>query len=191
MTRKADSQPTPGPNTLSILMSILGSRPSSRPEHSVARTPLTPLKSLLHTNSGASAIEFALSAPLLLGLLVPVADLGIAFSQKHQVQQAVQAGAQYAATHPWHSGSVAAITTAVQAASQLSGIAVTPAPYQACGCPSDTTVTMATCGSTCPNSEVAGYYVVVSAQLAYRPRLPYSALGESTTLNAQSTVRIR
>jgi Flp pilus assembly protein TadG len=146
---------------------------------------------LAQARRGVAAVEFALSASLLLGLLVPVADLGIAFSQRHQVQQAVQAGAQYAAAHPWHKDSPTAITNAVLAASRLSGIAATPAPYQACGCPSGDAVTMASCGSTCSNSEIAGYYVVVNAQLSYRPKLPYSTLGESVTLAAQSTVRIR
>ncbi len=39
-----------------------------------------------------------------------------------------------------------------------------------------------TCGSLCENYETAGYYVVVSAQLAYTPVLPYSLLGSSKTL---------
>jgi Flp pilus assembly protein TadG len=45
-------------------------------------------------------VEFALAAPLLVGLLVPMADFGIAFSDQIQVQQAAAAGAQYAAFHP-------------------------------------------------------------------------------------------
>src|SRR5579862_9367009 len=40
---------------------------------------------------GTAAVEFALAAPLLLGPLVPAADLGIAFSQNIEVQQAAQA----------------------------------------------------------------------------------------------------
>jgi hypothetical protein len=60
-----------------------------------------------------------------------------------------------------------------------------------CGCPNGSAVTMASCSSTCSNGEIAGYYVVVNAQLPYTPKLPYSALGDSVTLTAQSTVRIR
>ena len=41
------------------------------------------------------------------------------------------------------------------------------------------------------NYEFAGYYVVVSAQLAYTPTLLYSLLGSSTILSAQSTIRVR
>ena len=124
---------------------------------------------------------------------MPVADLGIAFSKQQQLRQAVQAGAQYAAIHPWNQNSPAAIAGAVTAATPLSGVTVSPAPYQQCGCPSGSGsgITTASCGSPCANGETAGYYVVISAQLTYTPVLPYSLLGSSTILSAQSTIRIR
>jgi Flp pilus assembly protein TadG len=148
------------------------------------------LRSLANSVDGGAAVEFGLAVPLLVGLLVPVADLGIAYSQKILVDQAAQAGAQYAALHPWHSNSAAEIANAVTSATTLP-IAATPAPRQICGCPSGTAVTEATCGSTCSTSETAGYYVVVNAQLPYTPVLPYSVLGDSVTLASQTTVRIR
>lgn len=149
------------------------------------------LATLPRAEDGVSAVEFGLAAPVLLGLLIPLADLGIAYSDQIQVQQAAQAGAQYASLHPWNSGSVTAISNAVTAATTLSGINATPAPRQSCGCPSGSTITTATCGSTCSNGETAGYYVVVTAQAPYTTVLPYSALGSSMTLSAQSTVRIQ
>ena len=66
-----------------------------------------------------------------------------------------------------------------------------PAPTQICGCPTDYAITTVTCGTTCSNAQPAGYFVVVSAQSPYAPVLPYSVLGGSVTLGAQSTVRIR
>jgi Flp pilus assembly protein TadG len=158
------------------------------------------LRRLLRCNRGAAAVEFGLSAPLLLGVLVPVADLGLAFSTQQQLQDAVQAGALYATTHPWNQNAASAIASAVTAATPLSGISTSPSPYQMCGCPSGTSVnggtsgsgiTTASCGSTCSNGETAGYYVVISAQRTYTPILPYSLLGSSRTLTAQSTIRIR
>jgi Flp pilus assembly protein TadG len=153
--------------------------------------PRSIFKSLLRAKGGTSAVEFALAAPILMGLLVPVADLGTAFAQRQQVQQAVQAGAQYASFHPWHSNSPTEIADAVRAASPLSGISVTPAPFQVCGCPTGSAVTSATCGSTCSNGQIAGYYVVVTAQASYTPVLPYSALPDQVSLTGQSTIRIR
>jgi hypothetical protein len=40
------------------------------------------LAALRRAKGGTAAVEFALAAPVLLGLLVPVADLGIAYSEK-------------------------------------------------------------------------------------------------------------
>jgi Flp pilus assembly protein TadG len=140
---------------------------------------------------GTSAVEFALAVPILVGLLVPVADLGLAFAQQTQVQQAAAAGAQYAANNPWNSNSPTAIANAVTAASTLPAVTAAPAPSQTCGCPSNSTVTIATCNTTCSNGQPAGYYVVVNAQSPYTPQLPYSLLGSSVTLTAQSTVRVR
>src|SRR5713226_6591707 len=108
---------------------------------------------LIRSERGNAAIEFALATPILLGLLVPVADLGMAFSQQLQVQQAAQAGAQYAVLHGYNSS---AISNAVTAGTTLSGVTAYPAPTQGCGCPSGSAITTATCASTCTNGETAG-----------------------------------
>jgi len=147
------------------------------------------LRGLRGAAAGASAIEFALATPLLLGLLMPVADLGLAFSQQIQVQQAAQAGAQFASLHPWNSTSVTSITSAVTSATRLSALTASPAPYQTCGCPDGSKITAAACNSLCADGESAGYYVIVNAQVAYSPILPYSLLTNPTTLAAQATVR--
>ncbi len=149
------------------------------------------LAAIAGSQRGTAAVEFALATPILFGLLVPVADFGMAFSEQIQVNQAAQAGAQYAAFHPWNSHSVTDISNAVTSATKLGGISASPAPSQLCGCPNGSTITTATCSSVCPNGEAAGYYVIVNAQLPYRSTLPYSLLGKSVTLTAQTTVRIQ
>jgi Flp pilus assembly protein TadG len=143
---------------------------------------------LARAEHGNAAIEFALATPILVGLLVPVADLGMAFSQQLQVQQAAQAGAQYALLHGYDN---TAISNAVTAGTTLPGVSAAPAPSQSCGCPTGTTITAATCASACANGETAGTYVFVNAQAAYTSALPYSVLGSGMTLTAQSTVRIQ
>ncbi len=143
---------------------------------------------LARAERGNAAIEFALASPILLGLLTPVADLGIAFTQQIQVQQAAQAGAQYALLHGFSSS---AISNAVTAATNLPGVSAAPAPTQSCGCPTGTTIAAATCASTCTNGETAGTYVFVNAQSSYNPVLPYSVLPSGTTLTAQATVRVQ
>src|SRR5947208_2335247 len=76
---------------------------------------------VLRDAAGVSAAEFAIAAPILLGLLVPLGDLGMAFSTQIRVQQSAQAGAQYAAVHPWNSNSSNEIANAVTSASGLAG----------------------------------------------------------------------
>ena len=150
-----------------------------------------PLSAMRRAVAGSAAVEFVVAAPILLALLVPVVDLGMAYSQRLRLEQAVQAGAQYAIFHPWSSNSPTAIAAAVRAASALSGVSISPAPYQACGCPNGSAINLTACNITCPGGETAGYYAVVSARLTYAPMLPYSLLGDTVTLSAQSTVRIR
>lgn len=147
--------------------------------------------SLLRAERGNAALEFALATPMLVAMLVPVADLGMAFSEQIQVQQAAQAGAQYATFHPWNTSSPTAISNAVLAAGNLSTLTASPAPKQTCGCPSGSAITTTTCGSICSDSQSAGYYVTVNAQAPYTSAMPYSVLGSSVIITAQSTVRVR
>jgi Flp pilus assembly protein TadG len=158
------------------------------------------LRRLLRCDRGVAAVEFGLAAPILLAVLIPVADLGMAFSKEQQLRQAVQAGAQYAAAQSsWDPG---AISNVVAGATALSGISVSPAPRWICGCPGVGTagpnssaiissgIVWVACGSTCPQGQTAGRYAIVSAQVPYKPILPYSLLGSSTTLTAQAIARI-
>lgn len=155
------------------------------------RRRFTQLGLLAGAEGGDAVLEFALASPLLVALLVPMADLGIAYSEQIQVEQAAQAGAQYAIFHPWNSSSATAISNAVLAASNLSTISASPAPAQACGCPSGSGVAAASCGGICSDGQSAGYYVTVNAQAPYTSPMPYSMLSSPVILTAQSTVRIR
>src|SRR5438045_9769319 len=71
---------------------------------------------------GMSAVEFGLAAPVFLAVLTPVIDLGLAFSQQIKLNQAVEAGAQYATANPyagssWSSAVSSAMTNAQPALS--------------------------------------------------------------------------
>ena len=118
----------------------VGARRESYRYGDTARVRRSPAR-LLGCERGVAAVEFGLAAPILLGALVPVADLGIAFAKQQQLRQAVQAGAQYAASHPWDQNSPADIAGAVTAATPLSGTTVSPAPYQLCGYPDGSAIT--------------------------------------------------
>ena len=148
----------------------------------------TTLRAILPDIRGNAAVEFALVAPMLAAALVAMIDLGIGFYEKMEVENAAQAGAEYAIARGWNATSVA---NAVTASGTLAAISATPAPTQSCGCASGTTVAAASCGSTCPSGAAAGTYVTVNAQAQYKTILSYPGLKSPMTLSAQSIVRLQ
>ena len=137
---------------------------------------------------GTAAIEFAVIASILVLLMICVVDVGVGFYRKMQVQNAAQAGAQYAMRHGFAASS---ITSAVTAATTFPDISASPAPRQYCGCPSDTGIEeTADCTSTCIDGLKAASYVAVAAQGTYNPILTYPLMPRSFTLTALSTVRL-
>lgn len=146
-----------------------------------------PWRRFLGDRRGNAAIEFALLATPLTVLLVGTADYGLGIYRQMEVQNAAQAGAEYALKHGF---STVNISTAVTLATPLA-VSATPTPAETCGCPSGTTISAATCASTCANGQTAGYYVTVDAQATYTTILPYPGIPNSYTLTASSTVRIQ
>lgn len=149
------------------------------------------LAALRRSADGLAAIEFGLLAPILTLVLLASIDLGLAYSSQIKVQQAAQAGAQYALLHGFDSTKV---SSAVTAATALS-VNATPAPTQTCGCLSGASVTLSgtpPCTTTCANGLTPGIYVQVNANASYTPLLPYaSVLSNPTTLTAEALVRIQ
>jgi Flp pilus assembly protein TadG len=138
--------------------------------------------------AGLAAIEFAIIAPVLVLALICTADLGLGIYHKMQVENAAQAGAEYAVVHGF---TASAITAAVTQATSFSGISASPAPIQFCGCASTAGVTSANCSSTCTGGVAAGTYVTVSAQGTYTTILHYPTMPTSFTFASQSTVRLQ
>lgn len=138
---------------------------------------------------GAAAVEFAFIAPLLVAMLIFVTDLGIGFYRKMQVENAAQAGAQYAAVNGFSTSSV---SNAVLAATSFSGISASPAPTQFCGCPTSTGVTAAaSCSSACSGGSAPGTHVTASAQADYSTIFSYPGIPSSYNFTAQATVRVQ
>jgi Flp pilus assembly protein TadG len=141
---------------------------------------------------GVVAIEFAVIALLLVVMTIGAVDFGMGFYRRMQVDNAAQAGAQYAIMHGFDGSK---ISTGVTGATTFTGIAASPAPRQFCGCPSATGVTEQAasppCTSSCSDGSTSGTYVNASAQGTYDTILRYPALiPNSFTFTAQSTVRI-
>lgn len=152
------------------------------------------------SESGTAAIEFGLFIPVLLILLMGTAELGLIMYEGMQVNNAVEAGALYAATNGFNS---AAITTAVTNASVLptglNTLAATPAPTQFCGCPAATGISNSgapaagscTAYAACADGTTPGLYVQVNASLAHTVLITApTSWGIPATLTAQATIRI-
>jgi Flp pilus assembly protein TadG len=152
------------------------------------RAALRQLVSGENSTRGASAIEFAIIAPVLIVAAVCTIDVGMGFYRNLQVQSAAHIGGQYAALHGYDATN---ISTAITNATSYSGISASPAPAQFCGCATTTGITVAGCGTQCPGGVVAGSYVTASAQSTYTTILPYPIMPNSFALSAQSTVRIQ
>lgn len=138
--------------------------------------------------NGNAGVEFGIIAPGLIFMMIGTADLGIGIYRKMQVQNAAQAGANYAAARGF---STDAVTAAVVKATTFSGVEALPAPNKFCGCPSSTGVASADCETSCPNGSAMGTYVSVSAKGTYNTLLPYPLIPSNFPLTAQAIVRIQ
>ncbi len=187
---------------------------SSRASRDSALSALTALRRLASDRRGAALVEFAMVAPVLVGLTLPMVDIGIGFYYKTRVMTAAEAGAQYAFLKGWSGNNnttpQTAINTAVTSATGLSGVSSSPAPSLSCKCvdgtnlvnpsnppstpwkPSDcTSLSSSNCTGTGVNPQSPGAYVTVNAQVTYTPLFSYLSFGNSVTLTASSTVRIQ
>ncbi len=156
-----------------------------------ARMPLGKVSQTLErwrARRGTAAIEFALAAPLLATLVMGVVELGFDIYQEMQVQNAVEAGALYAAKNGSDS---AGISAAVLSATGAANITASPAPLQFCGCPDANGINAATCGTACPGGASVGSYIRISASAARISILPSASFGLPATLTGQAVIRLQ
>jgi Flp pilus assembly protein TadG len=137
--------------------------------------------------AGTALIEFAVIAPLLFLFMIYIMDFGLFIWTEMEVQNAVQAGAQFAIANGYSSS---AITSAVQNVTTFTTIRASPAPTQFYGCPSNSGVTSVAQGSICGDGAGAGQYVTVSASATYNTLIISNIFTSSTyPLTATATVR--
>lgn len=137
--------------------------------------------------NGAAAIEFGVVVPMLTLMVIAIADIGLGVHRKMQVEDAAQAGAEWAIRNGFDSNGISnALTSATNAS-----VIASPAPQQFCGCATGSSVSTVACGTPCPSGAMAGTYATVSAQLNYSTTLNYGIAPSTYTFAAQSTVRLQ
>lgn len=138
--------------------------------------------------SGAVAIEFGFMVPVLTLMVISVTDIGLGLYRKLQVEDAAQAGVNYAIMHGFD---VNAISSAVTSATNSSAVTASPLPLKFCGCATGSAITTVSCGMTCPGGALAGTYATVSAQATYGTILNYRVVPYTYTFTARSTARLQ
>src|SRR5229473_5057289 len=157
----------------------------SFPTYRLCRTPgllRRFLARVASNTSGAVAVEFGFIVPVLALMVVSVIDIGLGVYRKMQVEDAAQAGVQYAIAHGFDAN---AISNAVTSATNSSAITASPAPVQFCGCATGSGISTVSCGTTCSGGAVAGTYTVVSAQATYSSLLNYQIVPQTYNFSAQ------
>lgn len=155
--------------------------------------------------SGIAAVEFGIIAPVLVLLTVCTSDLGLAIYSDMQMQNAAQAGADYALVHAT-SGSVNlgsvrnAITAATGCSWSSNGCSgITASASQFCGCPGANGVTNVgspsgtppTCSAFSCSGNPAGMYVTATASTTYATLLSYPIIPAKFNFIQNSTVRVQ
>lgn len=149
--------------------------------------------------AGASLIEFALVAPILIVIFTATVEFGLYLYRQMEVQNAAQAGAVYAgvcaASAPDGkscSYSSSLVSSAMTTATTLGVTTAYNSPT--CYCPNGTG-TLTLCTGTppaCTGSVTPGYYVQVSATATYSPVTTALFLTQASyTLTASAFVRIQ
>lgn len=157
--------------------------------------------------AGAAVVEATILVPILVAMGAYTADFGLFFYTKMQMQNAAQAGAQWAIANRVYNHD--SIQFAAQNAVQMSGITVTATPTPFCGCSTDSsgnpTVTSmggGTCtsapNSTCNTGGVTGNYLAVTAKpkypdntTLYKSFVPFGLISSTYNISATTVVRIQ
>lgn len=156
---------------------------------------------------GATALEFALIGSVWAILVIGVCDFGLGIHAQADIEAAAAAGTQWVATNgctiPNGQSSVqnvAAITTAVQAATSLGSVSVSSSCFYGCPVPSGSSYTISNSGiiltTVClgftNQTSTAGEYASVTSTYNYTPLIPTFWGGHSTvTLTGTSEIRYK
>jgi Flp pilus assembly protein TadG len=142
---------------------------------------------------GAAAVELAIAAPVLILLVLGVADYGVLMGTASSLESATRAGAEVGKVDP-------SVTAATLTTLGLLPSGVTPVVTNVCTCVDNSTVT------PCPPGPLATpcagkknsfgavdprvfEYVRISATQSFSPMVSYATLGFPSSLTAQAFTR--
>jgi Flp pilus assembly protein TadG len=176
-------------------------------------------RNFLRTESGASAVEFALLVPIMLLLLGQMLDFGFNLVMRFSVTQAVSASSNYAVVNGTSASASGGATLAQNLATLIptamdvaitvnngpaltrtsgtSSTSGTASNADICYCPSisGSTITWGgsvTCGSTCATGGgFAGKYVLITGKQMYTPMFGVLGISKAGWISASSLVQVQ
>lgn len=148
------------------------------------------MMALRDARDGIAAVEFALTAPVLVLILAGAVSYGVALRMKMEVGNAARAGAAYASSHGFDQTQIAA---AAQSATALSNVTVIATQATAsCTDPASGVISGAGKATACPGTGASpGTYVTVTTQMLYSFILPLPGMAKTTTLSGKAIARIQ
>ena len=135
--------------------------------------------------SGAAAVEFALLMPVLMLLLLGLADFATLASRTLQVEAAARTGANYARRHGWQADAIA--RAAGDGLATLSDARAVPRLIEGCLQRNGTTMPA---HKRCADGGAPGVYVEVTVTAASAPMLLRSRALLPDSVSGQALVRI-
>lgn len=138
---------------------------------------------------GAALVELALAVPMLLVVLIGIADFARVFYHASGLTNAARAGAQYGAQSVVWSAS--ATQSAAQAASPTTQPYSVPTPDRTCGCMDDAGANFTTvaCSASCPSGRHMAVFVTVTATRTFSSIITLGSFPPSINLVRGVTMR--
>ncbi|MBL4804359.1 MAG: pilus assembly protein [Alphaproteobacteria bacterium] len=133
--------------------------------------------------SGASAIEFAIIAPIFILLIVGTADMGFFVLEKMKLHNVVQTTAVYAA----QAGSTDSVQTVAQETYQGDFADLNITSVMECEC-SDGVASG--CPLSCGSEDYQRRFVLINGTGNFTTLFPYPGLPENISISTQARVRV-
>jgi Flp pilus assembly protein TadG len=145
--------------------------------------------------AGTTAVEFALTAPILIGVVAGIADVGMLAARTAAVAGATRVGAEYARNNSGCKADIQATSciSGIKSAMQNTGnfspaLTFSSDPSVSCECDDGTAIT---CGTTCvgvgkvPNRVL----VTVTASQAFTPLISWPGIPTSVTKSTEIRIQ--
>jgi len=155
---------------------------------------LLAVRALGRENAAVAAIEFAIYATVFLMIVAGTIDIGLLLFTNSQLDAAVSAGAEYAASGSATAASISAIVNSANCPDGASStVVVNNSDTTGCYCPTGTPGNWtwggtATCGSSCTGGGVAGQFVTITASCSISPLFPTFGFVQSGTISRSALV---